>query len=508
MAGRFAYILCLVLLTAPVLAAPDLTPMVTLTVDSEQVQYDGKAEVITTTGPTTIRAEVGDDAEQRLLIKAAATRTELVPKTVEASQGVEFVVPRGLLTGETLSLHTSPRAFSLEQAQAIVNLAPPGAPPVLGQLRGRRLSGEGETLVLEDGTLAPCVSGRPEVAFHARRLEYNPTTHRVRLRRSSLDFYGLRIPLLPYWTERLGLPRQSSRGIIPTLGYAKRDGLYIPYYYDLSGDHPQYVHDLDIRVTAKRGITFLSANRRAQGRWVIEAWASRMEDVRDKLQDYLIYDRLPELQLTGYQRTPDQNQGWKMATSLGNFYERDQLLPGAPETHRVRAQVGVGYNWGGRAQTRREGKWASLWSTGAVYSGGEHFVDTTATIGIGRRFSPSLQADLQYLHHFHDGRSPLQFDQVDIERELRPALDLQLTRSWRLVSSGRFDTLHGGLRDYRLELSKRFPCLTWTVFYNFVGASMGLRLDLNGLTGGTPAPALSGPLAERYLQSQAELSAP
>jgi hypothetical protein len=508
MSLRLSYILALLFLAAPLLAAPALTPMVELTVDSEQAQYDHQEEVITTHGPTTLRAEISGQPQERLLIKAPATRTDLRAQTVEASQGVQFIVPQAFLSGEALTLQTAPRAFTLDQAQAVINLAPPDGPIVLGQLRGRRISGHGEVLVLEDGMISPCATERSEVAFRARRAEYDPATHRLRLRGSSLDFYGVRVPLLPYWTERLGGRRESTRGLLPTLGYSKRDGVYIPYYFDFAGAQPDRVSDLNLRATAKRGITFLSENRRVQGRWVAEGWASRMEDVRDKLRAYLVYDRLPELLLTGYQHGADQNQGWKLGTSLGNFYERDQTQPALPEVHRLRALAGLGYHWGGHAQTLRQGRWASVWSTGAVYSRGEHFLDTTMTLGVGRRFSPSFQGDLQYLHHFQGGQSPFQFDRVDLPRELRPALDWQVTRSWRLVSFGRYDTQHGALRDYRLELSKRFRCLTWGVYYNFVGAGLGLRVDLNGLTGGTAPPPLTGPLAEQYLRSQQELEAP
>ena len=507
MPSRLPSILGLLLLAAPLAAAPSLTPMVNLTVDSAKVEYNNQTQVLEMRGPTEIRGEVAGDPAQRVLIKTPEARADLQAQTMEASQGVQFVIPRAFLSGESLSLQMNPRAFSLDQARAVVDLAPPGAPIVLGQMRGRRIYEQGHLLVLEDGMVAPCTDEHPHVAFRVRRLEYDQLTQRVRLHRTSLDFYGLRLPLLPYWTHRLG-GRGSSRGVLPTLGYAKRDGLYIPYYFDFAPSRPDLLSDVSVRLTAKRGITFLSQHRLTQGGWVAEGWASRMESVRSKLEGGLIYDRLPELLLTRYEHGAEQSQGWKVGASLGNFYEREERVPEPPEVHRLRGLLGVGYQWGGQAQARGQGRWASLWSTGAVYSKGESYTDTLLTLGAGRRFSPALQADLQYLHHLEGGRTPFQFDSVDLARELRPRVDWQMSRDWRLVSLGRYDAEEGRLRDYRLELSKRVHCLTWTAFYNFVGASLGLRVDLNGLTGGTAPPPLTGPLAEKYLQSQEDLNRP
>ncbi len=507
MSLRPSYILGLLLLAAPLAAAPSLTPMVNLTVDSAKVQYNGETQIFTTEGPTEIRAEVEGAPERRVLVKAPATRTDLQAGTVEASQGVQFVIPRAYLSGDSLSLQTTPRAFSLEQAQAVIDLAPAGEPIVLGQMQGKRIYLQGTVLVLEDGMVSPCTREHPHVAFRVRRLEYDQTSRRVRLRGASLDLYGLRVPLLPSWTHRLG-PRQSSRGVLPTIGYAKRDGLYVPYYFDFTHGSSDRLSDLSVRLTAKRGITFLGEQRVTRGRWTGRAWASRMEDVRDKLEANLVHDRLPELRLTGHQRGPEQDQGWKLGVSLGNFFERDEAAGAPPEVHRLRARLGLGYNWGGRAQARREGRWASVWSTGAIYSQGESYTDTVLTLGTGRRFSPAFQGDLQYLHHFESGATPFQFDRVDLARELRPRMDWQMSPTWRLVSFGRYDTAQGRLRDYGLELSKRTHCLTWTGFYSFIGARLGLRVDLSGLTGGTAPPPLTGPLAEQYLQSQEDLNRP
>ena len=255
------------------------------------------------------------------------------------------------------------------------------------------ITGRGNDIIVDSGLLSPCATDHPEVALRAKRLEYNPASGRTHVHGASLDFYGLRLPLLPVWTTRLGGSQDSGPTLLPTVGYARRDGFFLPYSFDLSPHRPAQVDTLEFRLTQKRGITFLSQNKRVLSpRWTAELWGTRMENVRGKMAANLVYDRLPELLLTGYQMDAHQNQGWKLGTSLGYFNERDQTTGGEPPVHRERALLGVGYNWGGHAQAKRRGQWASLWSTGAVYSGGEHYLDTTATVGWGRRLSPSLAA--------------------------------------------------------------------------------------------------------------------
>jgi hypothetical protein len=119
-----------------------------------------------------------------------------------------------------------------------------------------------------------------------------------------------------------------------------------------------------------------------------------------------------------------------------------------------------------------------------------------------------LGGSLEFVHHFLGGETPFQFDAVDLQTELRPALKARLTETWRLSASGRWDLDTRRLRDYYLELGKRMHCLTWSVFYRFIGGSVGLRLDLNGLTGDTDPPALTEPPAREYLKAQEDLNRP
>jgi hypothetical protein len=483
--------------------------MANLTVDSQgTVQYDGRAQVITTHDPSVIRAQLEQDPQQRLLVKAPYMRLDLRAEALWAAQGVEMVTPQALLTGDSLSLGMVSRTFSMDQGLVVLDLAAPGAPVTLGQMRGKRISAHGTTLTIEHGMISPCAEDHPQVALLARRIDYNEVTHAMILHGSSLDFYGLHIPIFPTWQTNVGGPGRSS-GPLPGISYSSRNGVALPYALNFTPNRPDLNDTVKLSLTQKRGITFEGEVGQTKGQWDVRLWASRLQDVRNKLINYLEISRLPELVATGYDHSATQNQGWKASLSLGHFREYTQLLPGVPPVvDRERAQAGVGYNWGGRAMARKTGEWAAVWSTGATYTAGRHYYDTAVTVGSGHRFSPGFRADAQYTQHFQEGASPFQYDRVDIPHELRPEFDWQLTRAWGLESYGRYDADEGRLRDYHFDLSKRMRDLTWHVYYTFVGTSTGVRVDINGLTGGTAPPPLTTPLARQYLQGEKELAAP
>ena len=509
MSRRLALILLLALCAAaPLAAGPALTPMANVTMDSDGVvQVDGRAQVITAHDPSRIRVQLEGDPKQRLLIKAPDMRLDLRTQSVWAAHGVKLVTPQAFVTGDSLSLGIVSRTFTMDQALVVLNLAAPGAPVTLGEMRGQRLSARGTTLTIDHGMISPSADEHPDIDLSARRLVYNEATHHLRLYGSRLDFYGLHIPIIPTWETNLGGPPQAA-GVLPGVAYSNRDGISLPYSFNFTPGRLDLDDTLKFSLTQKRGITFLGQTGQTKGQWDLRLWASRLEDVRDKLVNNLQYDRLPEFVATGYEHGATQHQGWKAEASLGQFREYTQLLDVPPVVDRERALLGVGYCWGGRDLLRQIGQWASVWSTGAVYNGGEHYFDSSVTLGSGRRFSPSFQADLQYIHHFQDGLSPFQFDRVDIPHELRPEFNLQLTNSWHLESYARYDAGGGRLRDYHFDLSKRMHALTWHAYYTFIGASSGVRVDINGLTGGTAPPPLTSPLALQYLQAEKELAAP
>lgn len=510
----FVSILALLLLSALAWAeGPALTPMASLTLDSAEVHYDYAAgtQVVRTEAPTVIRGEISGNPMARVLIKTGEAEADLLGGRIQAGPEVQFIAPGAYLTGGRLSLELSPRRLELDQAEAVVDLAPPGRPPVLATLHGEKMGGNDHLLWVDRGYLAPSTDPKPDVFVSARRIAFDRNTGKLKGYFGTLHFYGVKIPMLPVMRKRLvyprGVPELDDR-IIPVLRYSSRDGFNIPYWWDFSAERSATQTTLGFTVTQKRGITFLTESRRETPSFTLAASASRMEDVRDKLRGHLVYDRLPELQMEKFQHHREQDTGWRASVLAGNYLERDSDPDGPPQVHRQRLLLGAGYEWGTDQYFHHAGRWAKLWATQSFYSEGEHYTDAAVLAGAGGRLAPTLTGALSLVHHFTGGQTPFQFDEADLKSEARPRLDWQVTRDWRFQADGRVDLADGRLRDYHLALGKRMHLLTWTLTYQFIGAVVGVRVDINGVTGGTQAPPLISPLAQEYLDAQAELNAP
>ena len=498
------------LLTACPLRAegPALTPMATLTLDSPRLEYHEEGQVVEAQGPTTIRAEVQGEPQQRLLIETSQARADLETQRIQAGPPVEFIVPRLDLSGSTLDLDLSRRAYRLEETQAVADLGAPEGPPVLVPLQAKVIGSEKDVVFLENGYLAPCVCEDPDLIVHARRLEFNRTLNRFRIEHGSIELYGVRIPLLARMRKRLRTDKpESTNTLIPEVRYSDRDGFNIPYFFDFSGDSNPTLNTFGFTVTQKRGITFLGESRREEPAWSLVASASRLEDVRNKLTGNLVYSRLPEVYAERFQHSRNQDQGWHLLGSAGHFLEQNRSVEGSPEVEDQRFLLGLGYEWGSLRRQANQGKWAQLWATQALYGQGENFTDVAISAGAGGLLAPRCRLALTLTHHFTDGRTPFLFDEVDIRSEARSLFDLWLSDSWRVKWQGRLDLEAGKTRDYQVDLSKRTRCLTWTVYYHFVGEDIGLRFDINGITGDTAPPPQTGPTAEKYFAAQARLDA-
>ena len=497
----------LTVVAAPLGAAgPALQRVVTLSVEAEQVQYDHPAQQVTATGGVQIRGELlGEREPQRVLIRAGEAEADLGGQEVDARGEVRFVFPGGLLQGESLSLQPAAGTFTMPEAQALINLAAPGKPPILWQMRGREIVSEGGKVIVRHGQITPYLDEHAPLSLRGDSLTYDPNGRRLQLRGGQVDLYGIRIPLIFQVSTRLGAKRETTSGWLPVPRWTSRDGLTLPYYWELSGENATVRSNLGVNLSTRRGITFRSENSWVQGPWDLEGFATKTEFVAGKLTNKLVYDRLPELIFTRYQTSPDQDRGWQAGLSLGNFRERLEQTAPPPTVTGMRAQLSAGYGWGDQAHQSWQGTWGGALVTGALYEGGDHYTDAELYAGSGTRLTPWLRGGLTLRHHFLGGATPFAFDRVDIRTELQPNLDLQATRDWRVQAGGRWDVRAREMRNYSMEVTKRMRYLTWGVQYNSLGNAWGLRFYINGLSGDLPPPPLDGPRAEEYLAAQKDL---
>lgn len=513
-----------------------------VTISGDRVQYRDEMKAAEIVGNVRIYLEIEGELDQRAIIRADRAAANLQSGQIEAQNGITVGTPQGVVTGEYLRFNARSGEFSLKDARSVVNVNPgaPQAEMVHGYLFGEEIAREKQLVYIIQGAITTCNRAHPHYVLRAKRIEYYPDQQRFKVKGASISLYGVKIPLVPSFSFSVSEKERETPGILPVPGYSSEDKLYLPYRFRFSSSDSPWRSDLSLRLTQGRGIRLLSANKYTKGRWQAAGYLSQTEDFYDDLGNYLTLDRRPELTFTKFAASPDQDEGWRGSVSLANIVEdrgRDTRANSTPRVAQVlnlrrgdqrgwrTPPTGQGFIASGpkiREQyaaltfrydrhtdqrRRKQGQWYGLSARQAFYSTGDNYRDLAFTAGAGGPLAPDLTGSLTLTHHITGGRTPFLSDTVNIKTELQPTLAAQLSRRWAIQGMGRYDANDGKLRDYELELRRRAHCLTWGLYYHFVGERIGIRVDINGLTGDTAPPARRSDLDRLYQKTQDELAA-
>ncbi len=499
-----------VLLAGPIVACADAPPgRLIVTIKGDNVQYGfvdppwGEIQ-----GNAHIFLEVEGQPDKRAIIHA--DRAAFKSGQIEAQNGVTLGLPDGLLTGEYLRLDPKTGEFCLQQVRGVVNFNA-GASAVHGYAFGEEVVRDNEIIYVVQGKITTCNREHPHYALQAKRIEYYPDQQRFKIKGGSLSLYGVKIPLIPSFSFDVAEEERETPDILPVPGYSSHDNLYLPYLFKFSLPDSPWRSELRLRVTQKRGIRLLSTNEYAKGRWQAGGYLSQTEDVYNDLGNYMTLDRRPELTFTRFATSPDQDDGWRASVNLANIVEDmkgdEHTADPRPTIREQRAAVTLAYDRHNQQRHSRQGQWYGLSARQALYSTGDSYRDLALTLGAGGKVSGALTGSLSLTRHITSGHTPFLSDVVDIKTELQPALAAQLSPRWAMSATGKYDVDEGKLRDYELELQRRAHCLTWGLYYRFTGERIGVRVDINGLTGNTTPYPQQSDLDKLYQNTQQELAA-
>jgi hypothetical protein len=185
--------------------------------------------------------------------------------------------------------------------------------------------------------------------------------------------------------------------------------------------------------------------------------------------------------------------------SAGRYRERQEDDP-APALTDNRIAAWLEYSRYRDQKRKLDGMW---WGAGALhnyYDDGDHFTDISVEAGCGGRIADGMKGSLTLTHHFLDGQSPFEFDDVDIKTEAYGSMRWDCTDSWAFSGDARYDLDESSLRDYALWISRRYQYLTWSLGYDFSAKNVRLRLDVNGLTGDTRPPETQPLISDEEVQ--------
>jgi len=493
-------------------AAADASRLI-ITVDAGEgdLQYQWDRQLLNADQGVQIRLQVEGQPEQTVVIRAQEVAGSLKSGKLTAQKGVTVGTPQGVLTGSQLSFNAETDEFSLKEAQAGVDLSPEQSGSLLGYAFGEEIGRRGEVVYVLRGKITTSDRRTPEYSLTARRIEYYPAANRFTIKGATVRLYGVRIPLLPHFSFRIGPEGRKIPPLIPIPRYSSRDKLVMPYRFNFSSPQADLQSNLTIKLTQSRGIRAHSQNVYTGDRWQAEGIVSQTEDYYAGLGDHLILDRRPQLQYTRFSSQPDQDRGWAGSVTLANIVEdlkEDDDEPSPRPTVREQSlQLGLRYDWSSSPADAEDREWYSLAGRQSFYGTGDDYLDLALTAGASRQISKSLKGSLSLTHHITGGETPFLYDRVDTYTELLPRLHLRMSPKWSMLANGRYDVGSSKLRDYEVELRRRVHALTWALRYRFIGNSLGIGLYITGLTGDTEPYEQSHPLNDLFDEMQRELGA-
>ncbi|MEN6301367.1 MAG: hypothetical protein ABFD96_01505 [Armatimonadia bacterium] len=491
---RVAIALSLLLLVLPVgaLMAAD-KPVITINVSGDTVEYDQEQRTVAVRGNVHITAQSDRPGVSTVSLAAEQLEGNLGTGEVIAQQGVRLLSQQVALRGELVKVNFQTDDFILEKGAASVEVESETFPGrvVRGFFFGDKITRQANIVYIINARVTTCDRQNPHYSIGARSLTYDQRTGGLTIHQGRLQLYGLNLRLPGSYTTHLASTGGGGGMPIPLPGYSSYNGLYLPFQRSLLPEDSDWSLLGTLRVGTKFQLPGSLVLQRTEPDEVITAMVTRREDVTWDLDKRSRISRLPELRYwRGFDPTLEGVARLQGSVFAGHVVEH------APDFPRVSAsRLGVSLSYSGTPRQRQDhrGPWWATDLDQTVYDDGEHLRDLRLEAGYGLQVSDDSRAALWGIHHLTSGSTPFLFDDVFVEDELLGEVSTKLARNWAFDLYGRYDLDDSELRDYSVKLSRRMHCLTWSLKYERAGQTIGIGLDLNGVTGNT-RPTATRPL--------------
>lgn len=405
----------------------------------------------------------------KFLLRANQLRYDVKNNCVTAQGGATLLMGDELrLVSDFLSYNFDERRGTLTSVKAFYGVL---------SFAARRANMLGDSVVLEDGKVTTCDKAHPHYKLTVKRIEVVPG-RLVTLDGLSGRIYGLRLPTLPKYRYRLG---DGVGEKLPFKVYINSaDGVYAGFNYSrpISGSTNR-------RPVMLAGAIGLSAKETWRGRLLLlKSWergearigVARKDTVSDELAKRLFLDVLPELGIGWAYKMARHGFSLYGDISAGRYTERHVKRVSSP---RMNIQLGL------RNAIREDEHWR--WSFDlllryAHYKSDELKLARLKT-GVRGRIGHRVDGSIMLVHHIQSGRTPFEFDDVDIGTELRVSGHAWLVRDrWKLIYDLRCDASQWKMRDWSVGLVYRAHCVEWGLVYELARREVRLVVDLVGVT--------------------------
>lgn len=484
-----APVLLVLLLLLPLWPAHG-NPVLTINLHGDTVEYAGEEGAVAVRGNVTITVQSDQPGIPTASLATEQLEGNLRSGHLIASQGVRLRSQQFALRGERADMNFQTDEFVLDKGAMSVEVESQIYPGRIlrGFFFGNELGRKNNVIYVIEGRLTTCDRARPHYAIGTRKLSYDTRTRELTIEDGRLQLFGVTLRLPGRYKTKFGGDGPGGGLPIPMPGYSSYNGLYLPLRYSFSDPEADWQLLGELRVgTALRlpgVLTLAKVDEEADE--VFRAVLSRREEVNWDIERRSRISRLPEISyLRGWNETNAGIPRLNAGLFAGIIHERADKLP---RTSATRAGATLSYSGTPWQRRDRRGFWWATELDQTFYSTGDRLRDIRLEAGVGGRLGGNTLASIWGVHHITSGASPFLFDDVWVEDEVQGLLSTQLTERWGVDLYGRYDADESELRDYTVKLSRRSHCLTWSLQYSKSSETIGIGLDVNGITGRTPPP--------------------
>ena len=434
----------------------------------------------------TQKQEVEASGEVRLEREILTQRRELRSRARPKSRFDETA--RETLTGQNLRFNFQTKIGTLDGA--LVQLASLSLSTGSLAINGQRYSAK--NIVLRPGALSEAdrkIYGTPPFNIRAKSLEATvggaPGTENVRVKGGGLYFKNARLlPLPTYVFSRAlsgGSDRESNFRVTPDLSFNSADQVLLEtrFAYSLSAKQPEKLFSfLDVGFSQRvgfRGGVGVESNLSA-GRFILRSL--RSDVVETQLTNRIELDRKAELlydspAFATFALPGGRRAGFTVSGAYGSYLERS-IGQNIGEVDASRAQARLLFTT--RLRTV-DGPFLRLFASTTRYGGIESRYNSRGfEVGYDGQLLPRVRGQISFRSTSLQGQTPFRFDEVEIRRELRSTVDLQLSPRYLLPIDLRYDLSQRRFRDKSYGLLRSYKTFAYGLVYQ--SARRDLRLEV------------------------------
>lgn len=436
-----------------------------------RVQLDTQNRVVEASGNVQLERDVS--IERRQLRARAIGRRFRTETFTESLSGENLRYDFGKSQGslENARLQTSSAAFETSQLQ----------------IDGPNYAAK--NVILRPGALSEAerkIYGTPPLNIRARELSLNtqslPGQERIAVRDAALYFKKTRLIPLPAYAFRVG-NRDSDPSAVkltPDISFNSADRIFVSgtYVRPLNENPDKLSLELDLGLSQRVGIRGGATLRSRQDWGIVRLEAQKSDVITSQLTNRIELDRFPELSYQSpafatFALPGGRRAGLSVETSYGRFNERTiGESESKVESDRLRGRI--------LFSTRlspADGVYLRAYRVYSRYNRADRtYGNTGVEIGYDGPILSRVRGQISLRLTSLSGETPFRFDRVEIGKEIRTTVDIELTPRYLVPLDLRYDLSRDKVRDSTFGILRSYKVFAYGVVYQT--ARRELRLEV------------------------------